>query len=85
MKRDINAITVLLATQGMINIGAIPDPITHETHKQPEKAQVFLDLLEVLMEKTRGNLSLNEANFLKSAVKNLRLVLEQDDTSGEGE
>lgn len=84
MKRDINAITVLLATQGMINIGAIPDPITHETRKQPEKAQVFLDLLEVLMEKTQGNLSPNEADFLKSAVHNLRLVLEQGATTGGG-
>lgn len=85
MNRDINAITVLLATQGMINIGAVPDPISHEIHSKPEKARIFLDLLEVLQEKTRGNLTAEEDDFLKSAVENLRLVLRRNDMNGEGE
>ncbi|MDY0296982.1 MAG: DUF1844 domain-containing protein [Acidobacteriota bacterium] len=85
MKRDINAITVLLATQGMINIGAVPDPITHEKLNQPQKAQVFLDLLEVLKEKTRGNLAESETDFLEAAIMNLRLVLQRDRHNGEAE
>lgn len=85
MNKDINAITVLLATQGMINIGAVPDPITRETRSKPEKAMVFLQLLEVLREKTRGNLTRDEEEFLNSAIENMGLVLHHREKNGEEE
>lgn len=85
MNKDINAITVLLATQGMINIGAVPDPITRETRSDPEKAMVFLQLLEVLREKTRGNLTGDEEEFLNSAIENMGLVLRSRKKNGDEE
>jgi len=85
MNKDINAITVLLATQGMINIGAVPDPITRETRSDPEKAMVFLQLLEVLREKTRGNLTGDEEDFLNSAIENMGLVIRSRKNNGEEE
>lgn len=74
MKRDIKAIILMLATQGMINLGQIPDPMTGQDTVNPEGAKLFIDLLEVLEEKTRGNLSQEEDTFFKEIMANLKLV-----------
>ena len=83
--RDIKAIIILLATQGLINIGSIPDPIRGEPVFEPEKARIFLDLLEVLQEKTRGNLTHEEAIFLEKTIENFHGVMRLRAGDGESE
>ena len=63
MKRDIKSIIVMLATQGMINLGEIKDPISNETNLNLEGAEIFIELLEELELKTRTNLTDEEENF----------------------
>lgn len=83
--RDIKAIIILLATQGLINIGSVPDPVRGEPVFEPEKARIFLDLLEVLQEKTRGNLTPEEDAFLEEAIENFRSVMRLRVGDGESE
>ena len=64
-KRDIRAIAVLLATQGMIRLGEIPDPLNGQAALDAEGARFFIDLLQELQRKTRGNLLPDEAAFLE--------------------
>ena len=56
-KRDIRAIAILLATQGMIRLGEIPDPLSGKTGFQADGAQFFIDLLSELQRKTRATCS----------------------------
>ena len=83
--RDIKAIIILLATQGLINIGSVPDPIRGEPIFEPEKARIFLDLLEVLREKTRGNLTPEEATFMAETIENFQGVMRLRAGDGESE
>ena len=83
--RDIKAIIILLATQGLINIGSVPDPVRGEPVFEPEKARIFLDLLEVLQEKTRGNLTPEEDAFMAEAIENFRSVMKLRVGDGESE
>ena len=74
-QRDIRAIAILLATQGMIRLGEIPDPLSGRAVLDTEGARFFIDLLRALQEKTENNLSPAEAAFLGDAVDNLRQIL----------
>lgn len=74
MKRDINAIATLLATQSMINLGEIVDPLTKSTSQNLPGAKIFIDLVEVLKKKTAGNLSVEEEKFMKDVLGNLKKV-----------
>ena len=74
MERDIKSIVVLLLTQAMINLGEIRDPVHQSTRVFLDKGKVFVDLLEVLQEKTRGNLTPAEEEYLDQVVHNVREV-----------
>jgi hypothetical protein len=74
MKRDIKAIVTLLATQSMINLGEIVDPLTKSTSLNLSSAKIFIDLVEVLKKKTVGNLSVEEEKFMKDILGNLKKV-----------
>jgi len=77
IKRDIKSIAVLLATQGMINLGEIKDPISQQSKLDPAGARLFIDLLEVLQKKTGGNLTPDEEGFLTEIVSNIKKVYEK--------
>lgn len=81
-KRDIRAITVLLATQGMIRLGEIPDPLSGQAAVDTEGARFFLDLLRELKEKTRNNLLPGESAFLEEALGNLQAVFARKAANG---
>ena len=64
----------MLATQAMINLGEIQDPVTGTNNVNPEGARLFMDLLAVLELKTKGNLSSEEEGFLNEILVNLDQV-----------
>jgi len=67
----------MLATQCMINLGEIPDPVNGDVAVYLDKAEVFIDLLDVLRSKTTGNLSPEEDDFLREVLSNIRAVYEK--------
>lgn len=73
--RDIRAIVVLLATQGLIRLGEVPDPLSGKAGFDAEGAKFYLDLLLELERKTRNNLLADESAFLAEVLANLRQAL----------
>jgi hypothetical protein len=55
-------------------MGEIRDPFTQEARNDLEGAAVFIQLLEVLENKTRGNLAAGEEAFLAEVRENLEKV-----------
>ncbi len=82
MRRDIKSLILLLATQCMINLGEIEDPITKKADIKLEKAEVFIDLLEELELKTKGNLSDEENGFIIEVVNNLKKLYKKKSKIG---
>jgi hypothetical protein len=74
-KRDISAIVILLATQGMINLGEIADPLQGQKTLNIEGARFFIDLLAELKRKTQGNLRNDETAFISDALENLQKII----------
>jgi hypothetical protein len=63
-----------LAHTAAVHFGDVPDPVTGETAQQNlVAAQQMIDILALLEEKTRGNLSAEERQLLEQIVYELRL------------
>ena len=63
-----------LATEAMLAMGAVPNPATGETSTNPESARYAIDLLEVLQEKTKGNVSPAEETMFRDVLHQLRML-----------
>ncbi|MEO8512749.1 MAG: DUF1844 domain-containing protein [Ignavibacteria bacterium] len=57
----------------MMAMGKIKNPMTDKTEKDMTQAQFSIDLLDMLKEKTAGNLSDYEAKFLENLTGQLKL------------
>ena len=63
-----------LATQIMAALGQIPNPVTNEAKVSLPFARLQIELLQVLQDKTKGNLTSPEAEMLETALHQLRLL-----------
>src|SRR5215468_3001203 len=57
----------------MMLLGKMPHPETGETTKDLDSARIFIDTLEMLEAKTKGNLSSEENRLLKQALMSVRM------------
>lgn len=62
------------ANMALIFLGQAPNPQTGQTSQDLENARYFIDQLEMLEVKTKGNLSKQEATLLNQSLTNLRLA-----------
>jgi Domain of unknown function (DUF1844) len=63
-----------LATEAMIGLGQIPHPLTQKLHADPDQARYAIDMLEMLAEKTKGNLTPGEERGLRDLLHQLRMA-----------
>jgi hypothetical protein len=61
------------ASMAMMLLGKTAHPDTGKTFKDIEAARLFIDELEMLEAKTKGNLAKEEATFLKQTLMSLRM------------
>lgn len=63
-----------LASNAAVHFGDLPDPITNETRPPDlEAAEQLIELLTMLEEKTRGNLTAEERQLLETVLFELRM------------
>jgi Domain of unknown function (DUF1844) len=62
------------AQNAALFLGQIPNPKTGEGEVNLELAKMFIDQLSMIQEKTRGNLSSEEATVLRNTLSNLQMV-----------
>ncbi len=62
------------AQNAALFLGQIPNPKTGEGEVNLELAKMFIDQLAMIQEKTRGNLSSEEAAVLRNTLSNLQMV-----------
>jgi hypothetical protein len=62
-----------LAMEALIALGEMPHPTTRKQAANLPQAKYLIDLLGVLEEKTKGNLSADEEKLFKDALYQLRM------------
>jgi hypothetical protein len=70
---DFSTLVFSFATSAMINLGLAPDPMTKKTEKNLELAKQNIDILSILQEKTRNNLTPDEKTLLENLLTEVRL------------
>jgi hypothetical protein len=71
---SVTAFVVSLASSAAIHFGDLPDPMTGErVDVNLEGASQMIEILALLQEKTRGNLTIEEREILEQVLYELRL------------
>lgn len=72
---DLNFSTFVfsLGTSAMYHFGDFPDPVTKKAERNLEAAKQTIDILGILKDKTKGNLSEDEERLLESLLYELRM------------
>ncbi len=61
-------------TSALMQLGQLKDPNTQKVEKDLEKAKLSIDILGMIQEKTKNNLTKDESELLENVLRELRLV-----------
>ena len=70
---DFASFLLSISTSALIQLGEIPDPATKQPVKQLPLAQQTIDLIGMLKEKTKGNLTPEEEKLIDHLLFDLRM------------
>ncbi|WP_462137602.1 DUF1844 domain-containing protein [Candidatus Mycalebacterium sp.] len=83
LKMDFSNFILSLNASAVMHLGDIPDPSTKERNVNLPAAQHTVEILEILQDKTKGNLSDEEQKLVDDALYSLRLRYVQATTPKE--
>jgi hypothetical protein len=70
---DFSFFVTTLSLQASIDLGEVPNPLTNKKEENLVQAKFLIDTLGMLKEKTKGNLTPEEANFMENVLYELRM------------
>lgn len=70
---DFSMFILSLSSSVLMNLGVVENPVTKTTEKEPAVAKQTIDLITLLKEKTRGNLTETEDKLIEDVLYELRL------------
>lgn len=72
-KVDFTSFLLSLSSSVLVNLGEVPDPTTGSTEVHLEVARQTIDLLALIEEKTKGNLTPEEQRLVEHVLPDLKL------------
>ncbi|HEX9452916.1 MAG TPA: DUF1844 domain-containing protein [Candidatus Binatia bacterium] len=70
---NFSTFVISLSTQALMHLGEIPDPISGKVDADVEVAKQMVDIIAMLKDKTRGNLSASEDRLMDDILFDLRM------------
>lgn len=67
------SLVLMFQTAAMQHLGKIKNPLSDKIERDLTQAQVAIDLLDMLAEKTKGNVSETEKRLLTDTIRELKL------------
>ncbi|MCX5782733.1 MAG: DUF1844 domain-containing protein [Elusimicrobia bacterium] len=67
------SLVMMLASAAWQQLGKVPHPISGKTEKDLKSAQITIDILVMLKEKTKSNISSDEEKALANVISDLEL------------
>ena len=74
---DFASFIMMLTNNVMVFLGQVPNPMTQQPQVDLEQAQHTIDIIMMLREKTRGNLTDEEESFLQELLPQLQMAFVQ--------
>ena len=72
-KIDFSSFILSLYSSGLVQLGKVEDPVTGKKSVNLDLAKHTINMIAMLEEKTRGNLTQDEESLLKSLLSEMRL------------
>ena len=79
---DFASFVMMLVNNVMVFLGQVPNPLTQQPQVDLAQAQHTIDILMMLREKTRGNLTDEEERFLQELLPQLQMAYVQAKQQG---
>lgn len=73
MEIDFSTLITSFASAAMISMGLVSDPATGKTGSDPVLARQNIEIIAMLQDKTRGNLSADEEKLVENILYELRM------------
>jgi len=70
---DFNTFVLSLVSSAQVHLGLIPNPVTKQTETNIEAARQTIDIIAVMKDKTKGNLTADEERLLDYCLYDLRM------------
>lgn len=70
---DFSAFVLSLSTSALLHLGEIPDPQTQKTAKNLELARHTIDVIDMLKQKAKGNMTEAETGLIDNILYDLRM------------
>ncbi|MGH9867622.1 MAG: DUF1844 domain-containing protein [Candidatus Polarisedimenticolia bacterium] len=74
---DFSSFILSLTSTAFIHLGEMEDPVTHKVQVQLEAARQMIDIIDMLHEKTKGNLDPQEEEFISGILFELKMRYSQ--------
>jgi hypothetical protein len=71
---SLELLLTMLATEALVALGQMPHPATGQVQVHPNQAKYLIDTIDVLKEKTKGNLMPVEQQRIETLLHQLRIV-----------
>jgi len=71
---DFVSVVLPFYTQALIKLGQTENPMTQKKEENLELAKRLIDILDLLKEKTKGNLMPEEEKFLAASIDQLKMI-----------
>ncbi len=75
---DFSSLVLPFYTQALVSLGVIINPTSKKFEKNLELTKRLIDLLDLLRERTKGNLKEEEEKFLSSCLHHLKMSYMQE-------
>ena len=72
-RSELGGLFMMFASSALVSLGAAPDPQTNESRRDFGQAQVAIDVLLMLREKTNGNRTEQESRLLEDILYDLQM------------
>ncbi|NQT05987.1 MAG: DUF1844 domain-containing protein [Candidatus Omnitrophica bacterium] len=72
MEADFSTLISSMAMEALIFLGEIPNPMSKKKEENLDQAKFVIDTISSLKEKTKGNLTAEEANQIDNILYELR-------------
>ncbi len=70
---DFTTFVLSLVSSAQVHLGLIPNPVTQKSESNLEAARQTIDIIAVLKDKTKGNLTNDEGRLLEYVLYDLRM------------
>lgn len=74
---DFSTLIMSFASAAMIGMGAVPDPLTGQVSRDLAVAKQNIDIIALIRDKTKGNLTGEEDSLVEGILYELRMVFVQ--------